>query len=285
MSQLPRLTLVCAVLSLCLAPLSAVSQTRPRFTAMPTYEVEDQRVIEFGRLPDNGVFFCAPSRRCGPADPGFDAESRLIVEGKVTVISYRTKAGAGTLAVARNYENAVKAAGGRKLTYLEGHEGKYVFLVDAAGVRTWIVLENFLDRSYRLIYIDEQPMQQVVTAVQLADSIDKQGFATLYINFDNNSAVIKPDARPAIAEIGALLAKDKTLKLSIEGHTDNVGNASANKALSAARAESVVKELVQAKVDAKRLQSKGFGSEMPVADNRLEEGRAKNRRVELVKQK
>ena len=125
-------------------------------------------------------------------------------------------------------------------------------------------------------------MAQVVTAGQLADAINKQGFATLYINFDNNSAVIKPETKPAVDEIAALLANDKTLRLTIKGHTDNVGNASANKTLATGRAASV-NTLVQAGVDSKRLQSRGFGSEAPVADNRSEERRAKNRRVELVK--
>ena len=86
-------------------------------------------------------------------------------------------------------------------------------------------------------------------------------------------------------EVVALLKADSVLRLSIEGHTDNVGNAVTNKTLSQARAQSVVKALVASGIDAKRLQAKGFGSEVPVADNRSEEGRAKNRRVELVKLK
>ena len=268
-----------------LSPAPAIAQARLQFSALPGYEIDDQKIIEFGRLPDKNVFYCAPSRLCGPSDPGFNAEGDLFAEGKVTAIRYFTKTGTGTLAVARNYENAVKAVGGRKLTWHEGHEGRDVFFVEEGGRRTWIVLENVYARSYKLTYVEAQIMRQVVTATQLADSISKQGFATLYVNFDNNSAVIKPDSKPAIDEIGELLAKDKTLNLSIEGHTDNVGKALANKTLSEARAASVVKMLVQDKVEARRLQSKGFGGEMPVADNRSEDGRAKNRRVELVKQK
>lgn len=62
-----------------------------------------------------------------------------------------------------------------------------------------------------------------------------------------------------------------------------MGNAAANKKLSQDRAASIVKALVDAKIDSQRLQAKGWGSEVPVADNPTEEGRAKNRRVELVK--
>ena len=209
--------------------------------------------------------------------------AELVAEGRVTTLRYANKGNGQTLAVARNYETAIKSISGRKLTWHESYEGKQIFFVDQGGRRTWVVLENSYASSYKLTFIEQKAMAQVVIAGQLADAINKQGFATLYINFDNNSAVIKPEAKPAVDEIAALLANDKTLRLTIKGHTDNVGNASANKTLATGRAASVVKTLVQAGVDSKRLQSRGFGSEAPVADNRSKEGRAKNRRVELVK--
>ncbi|NJN63855.1 MAG: OmpA family protein [Acidobacteria bacterium] len=67
------------------------------------------------------------------------------------------------------------------------------------------------------------------------------------------------------------------------GHTDNVGQPAPNKALSEKRAQSVMAAVIAGGIDAKRLSAAGFGQERPVADNRTEEGRAKNRRVELVK--
>jgi outer membrane protein OmpA-like peptidoglycan-associated protein len=73
------------------------------------------------------------------------------------------------------------------------------------------------------------------------------------------------------------------LKLSVEGHTDNVGNPKANKTLSEARAKSVIAEIVKQGIDATRLSAAGFGQDKPIADNKTEEGKAKNRRVELVK--
>ena len=73
------------------------------------------------------------------------------------------------------------------------------------------------------------------------------------------------------------------LKISIEGHTDSTGTAVRNKTLSQQRAESVVSALVKAGIDAKRLSAKGWGQDNPIADNKTEEGRAKNRRVEIVK--
>ena len=73
------------------------------------------------------------------------------------------------------------------------------------------------------------------------------------------------------------------LNISIEGHTDNVGTPAANKTLSENRARAVMQAVVAQGIAASRLRSAGHGQEKPIADNRSEDGRAKNRRVELVK--
>jgi OmpA-OmpF porin, OOP family len=70
----------------------------------------------------------------------------------------------------------------------------------------------------------------------------------------------------------------------IEGHTDNTGTPASNQTLSQARAKSVVEALVTGGISRDRLAAKGFGQDRPIADNRTDEGRAKNRRVEIVKQ-
>ena len=76
---------------------------------------------------------------------------------------------------------------------------------------------------------------------------------------------------------------DLALKISIEGHTDNVGDAVSNKKLSDSRAKSVMDALIARGIDKTRMSAKGWGQEKPVADNRTEDGKAKNRRVEIVK--
>ncbi|WP_312792343.1 OmpA family protein [Diaphorobacter nitroreducens] len=263
----------------------AWAQTHSLLSGMPGYKVQPPKVVEFGSYTEGDLFYCQPGKRCTSGDPGFSDEGKLVAEGKVTVQRYSTEKPAGTLAVFRNYENAIREMGGRRLTYTSTHDTTNVFLIDRQGAKVWIVLSNAYDSGYQLTYIEAKPLQQVVKAGQLADAIHKQGFATLYINFDNNKSDVKPEAKPAMEEVVALLKADSVLRLSIEGHTDNVGNAVTNKTLSQARAQSVVKALVASGIDAKRLQAKGFGSEVPVADNRSEEGRAKNRRVELVKLK
>jgi outer membrane protein OmpA-like peptidoglycan-associated protein len=126
-------------------------------------------------------------------------------------------------------------------------------------------------------------MSQEVTAGDMIAALNKQGFIALYINFDTDKATIKPECKTIVDQIVKLLEDNPGLKISIEGHTDSTGTAVRNKTLSQQRAESVVSALVKAGIDAKRLSAKGWGEDNPIADNKTEEGRAKNRRVEIVK--
>ena len=263
----------------------ACAQDSSILSGIPGYKVDGRKVVDFGTFQDGGIFYCKPDTKCNEKNIGFDEQGHLTAEGRVTSINYSTSSPMGTLAVFRNYENAIKELGGRRLTYTPGHEGSNVFLMEKNNAKVWVVLANSYDSGYKLTYIEGKPMQQVVTAGQLADSIAKQGYATLYINFGNNKSDIKSDAKPTLDEVVGLLKKKPDLKISIDGHTDNVGAANANKKLSQSRAQRVVNALIASGIDAKRLQSKGLGSEVPIADNRTEEGRAKNRRVELVKVK
>jgi outer membrane protein OmpA-like peptidoglycan-associated protein len=124
-----------------------------------------------------------------------------------------------------------------------------------------------------------------VDAAAMASSIADSGSVAIYgINFDTASSVIKPDSEPAIDEIAKLLTNNPTLKVGIVGHTDMVGDATSNMKLSQARAQSVINELASKhRIAAARLVAFGAGPWAPVASNDTDEGRAKNRRVELVK--
>lgn len=109
-------------------------------------------------------------------------------------------------------------------------------------------------------------------------------FATQGILFDTGSDRIRPESTPTLQEIGEMLKQHADLNLLIEGHTDNVGNAESNQALSERRAAAVRNFLIDTYgIDASRLTSKGFGANNPVASNDTPEGRQQNRRVELVK--
>lgn len=101
------------------------------------------------------------------------------------------------------------------------------------------------------------------------------------ISFETGSATLTGDSRPALEAVAQLLAERPTLRIEIRGHTDNVGNREANRLLSLARAEAVVRYLVEAGVEHNRLIAKGYGETRPVASNRNERGRESNRRVEF----
>jgi hypothetical protein len=124
------------------------------------------------------------------------------------------------------------------------------------------------------------------TAPALAQDTDyEQGSIALHnILFDTGRATIAPASQPALAPIGEVLKADPSLRLEIQGHTDNVGQKAANLALSQARAAAVRDELIKTfGIAPDRLTATGFGDTKPVADNSTEQGRAQNRRVELVK--
>lgn len=121
-------------------------------------------------------------------------------------------------------------------------------------------------------------------AEEMAKAISANGRIALYgIHFDSNQADVKPESKDALEQIALLLKSQPALKLIVVGHTDNVGGFSSNMDLSRRRAEAVVAALVsQYKVDGKRLQPVGASFASPIAANTAEDGRAKNRRVELV---
>jgi outer membrane protein OmpA-like peptidoglycan-associated protein len=123
-------------------------------------------------------------------------------------------------------------------------------------------------------------------AKALGDGIAAEGHSAVYgVYFDTAKADIKPESAAALAEIAKLLKGQPSLKVLVVGHTDNVGQLAANMDLSRRRADAVVKALAtQFGIDPARLSAQGAGSLAPVASNRTEEGRAKNRRVELVEQ-
>jgi outer membrane protein OmpA-like peptidoglycan-associated protein len=111
--------------------------------------------------------------------------------------------------------------------------------------------------------------------------VEKVNYAAKKIFFVTGSDKILPESYSALNGVVAVLRNDTTLKLSIEGHTDNVGKPASNLMLSQKRADAVKNYLVQKGLNANRLDAKGYGQEKPVADNSTPAGKAANRRVEL----
>jgi len=218
-----------------------------------------------------------------------DNDKFLTKEGKLVRVDYRLKDDAkqpGSIELLRNYENAFKKRGGKTLyKHDDGSSAIGTFVMPLGASERYLLL-HVGPGSYSLEILDVKLMEQKieVSASEMRDALDSQGFIALYgILFDTGKDTIKPESAALLAEIVKLLDGNKALKLAIEGHTDNVGKAAANQTLSKQRADSVKKYLVAKGIAGARLTTAGHGDKKPVADNRTEDGRAKNRRVELVK--
>ncbi|NHZ40145.1 OmpA family protein [Massilia aquatica] len=173
----------------------------------------------------------------------------------------------------------------KKLDYPGASYSYETYFLPTPTGRKWLVL-MVSDSSVRMHAIEEKQTGssvKMVTAAAMQSELESKGHIALYINFDTDKAAIRPDGKPAVDEIAALMKKQTALHLSVEGHTDNVGDPARNKALSRERAQAVVQALVGDGIDGARLVAAGHGSEKPLTDNNSDESRAKNRRVELVK--
>lgn len=235
------------------------------------------------------------------------------VEGRVYTVTYGNPEGRSLLEVYRNYEQGLLKAGFQALYSCVGEpcgawatvgEVRFAhpsylrrFLVAKLSRPQGDVYVSLLVQSQtatmagetELAVIETKGMESglvVVDAAAMKSGLGASGHIALYgIYFDTGKAVVKPESDRALKEIASLLAADPKLKLHVVGHTDSVGDLAANMDLSRARAQAVVQALVsRSAVPAGRLRPDGVGPLAPVASNRAEEGRAKNRRVELVEQ-
>lgn len=192
--------------------------------------------------------------------------------------------------VFRHYDAAIRQRGGKRIdqapapqSWLDVNARLFVYsLPTADGDRQLGLWVNGHAEHWLMLFPATSPSAAPVSS-ELAQRINAFGHAPIYINFDTGRAELKADGQRAVAEVATLLKADADLKLSVEGHTDNVGDASANRSLSLARAQSVRSALLAQGIAGDRLLAKGHGQDQPVADNARDEGRARNRRVELVR--
>jgi OOP family OmpA-OmpF porin len=211
------------------------------------------------------------------------------VEGKATVLRYYPQATLTSkpseLQIQRNFENAVKKLGG---TVVSSAKSRECFKVVKDGKEVWIELLTEFTGKYFLDIVERAAMNQDIeaNAEVFSNDLRATGHVAVYgILFDTGKTELKPESEPALVEIAKLLAADAALKLHVVGHTDNVGALESNMKLSQGRADAVVQALVgRHGIAAARLKAGGVGPLAPVASNDAEEGRTKNRRVELVKQ-
>lgn len=280
MKQLERILLTMistiALAAIALAQSDAPgSQDPPGMTRMANYYIADYQEVAF----DSYAFPVTTN--------GQKAEQT--VEGKRINIRYNLKDNVSTpsqLQVLRNYQNAVRTAGGQVM--YQSEDSTTLRLV-RGGNETWASLEVGNIPSgvpILMTVIVKHAMTQEVTmdAAAMASSLSQTGAVAIYgIYFDTGKSDLKPESDAAVSEIGKLLKSQPNLRVFIVGHTDMVGDPAANVKLSQARAQSVINTLVtKYGIAPGRLTPFGAGPYAPVATNRSDEGRAKNRRVELV---
>ena len=244
-----------------------------------------------------------------PVGPAKDRKFTKLehVEGKMTSFSYGRPKDRSQLEIFRNYESALKTAGFETLFtctgpacgtqinhpplgYIpSGDEARYLAAKLTRPEGDVYVAIHVQPLDTRVVVVETKPMATgmvKISADALSKDISSTGHVAVYdILFDTGSADVKPESAAALTEIARLLTQSPGLTLYVVGHTDNVGGLAQNLDLSKRRAQAVVTALTTThKVAPNRLRADGVGPLAPVASNDNDAGRAKNRRVELVKQ-
>jgi outer membrane protein OmpA-like peptidoglycan-associated protein len=287
MKQSRAIWLIAAALSLAGAPRQALAQTPDE----PDEEgCKDSPVLS--RLAGCRIMKCetrdfdSVEVQTGAPDPNGEVNKKSL-EGQLGKIMYLCPARLSLLQIARNAENALRAAGFTIVFSGKNLDGSSAVTAQKGAQWVEVQTENYNEfTAYQQTTLKVQGMAQEMTATAegLAAEIGKSGRVAVYgINFDTGKATIRPDSDAVLGEVAKLMKSNPAWKIKVEGHTDNVGAKEANKKLSEDRAEAVEKWLVAHGVDKARLSHEGFGDTRPAADNSTEQGRAKNRRVELAK--
>lgn len=250
---------------------AAGCKDHPLFTRMQNMRLVTCRMVDFDRFDfrtAKGVTHAVEGKR-------FEIKYQMPPDGVAP----------SPLAIIRNHQQAILAIGGTQV-----HEDpRYATLKLAKdGKEVWAQVDTAWGRGYMLNIVEKQLMVQEVTAsaelfeagLRASGHVEVPG-----IYFDTGKAELKPESEGAVTEVARMLKADPSLKVYVVGHTDNEASLDLNLRLSQARGEAVVQVLVAKHgIAAARLIGRGVGPLAPVSSNENEAGRAKNRRVELVKQ-
>jgi outer membrane protein OmpA-like peptidoglycan-associated protein len=250
----------------------AGSKDYPGISRMPGFFITDYRHSQF----ESFSFWVSQGGQ----------DKQQPVEGQLYYFRYVAKQGStpvSPLQIVRNFQNAVRSAGGQ---VLRDEGGAHTTLrLRKGSTEVWVNIDAH-GFDYYMTIVEKQAMQQEVTmdAAAMAQGLENAGSVAIYgIYFDTGKSEIKPESEAALAEIAKLLTQKLALKVLIVGHTDMVADLTSNMKLSLARAQAVVSALAAKHgIAAARMTPMGVGPCAPVASNKTEEGRAKNRRVELV---
>jgi OmpA-OmpF porin, OOP family len=236
------------------------------------------------RMPGCVIMRCENKDFAAAPMPRGKTDRAHQIEGQVERTVYRCPAGKSPLELGRNTETALKSAGFQVL-FTDVYAGGARFYLTAQKDDYWVNLAVVSD-AYDLTVVRQKQMEQVMKANAdgWAEQVKQTGRVSIYgINFDTGKSTIRPDSEPVLNEVAKMLQANASWAVLVAGHTDNVGAAGMNLTLSRQRAESVIAWLEGHGIGKGRLVPAGFGDTRPAAPNTDDQGRQKNRRVDLVK--
>lgn len=238
------------------------SKDHPVLPRIPGFSIFDYTVQNFGAYK-----FCDENGE------------NIMIDGMLTSYYYECDCDIDPKKIINTLGAAVISRGGK--VYGDGPNQRWMVLHSDKKV-IWIDLyaEDFY---YTLNIIERGEMISEITVESFISDLDSNGKAVIYLNFDRDMCLIKEECKPVISMIADALNSLPSINISIEAHTDDIGRGDDNLLLSANRATALANALVEAGIDATRLETKGFGEDFPVAGNDTVEGRALNNRIEIIK--
>ncbi len=241
------------------------------------------------RMPGCGVYQCE-AKDYDAADIIQNRQGdEKSLEGRVETLYLACPANQSSLQIIRNAEAALRKAG-YTIVVAGAIEGLSEPRTVARKGAQWIQVTGHPTGDYagyeQIAVLEKALTEEMSASAQaMSDAIAKSGKLDVYgITFATGQAAISPASDAVLNDVLAVLSANADWRLRIEGHTDNVGDQAANLKLSNARAAAVAAWLTAKGIDAGRLSTAGLGDTQPVADNAGEDGRARNRRVVLIKQ-
>lgn len=277
-------------LSRALLLAALVAAAVPAFAQTPGQDDNDCKPSPLmSRMPGCGVYECS-KKDFDSFDVVIskDAETKSL-EGEVDQVTLVCPANTSQLQLMRNAEAALRKSG-YTIVFSGKHQNSDSPAVTAQKGAQWIQVQtsNFNEfPSYEQtgVLVKAMAQEMSATAQAMSDAIEKSGKLDVYgITFATGQATITPASDQVLTDLLAVLTANADWKLRIEGHTDNVGDKAANLKLSNARAAAVAAWLTGKGIDGARLSVAGLGDTQPVGPNTTEDGRARNRRVVLIKQ-
>jgi OmpA-OmpF porin, OOP family len=222
-----------------------------------------------GSVPHGGQDSSTPFR----VTPKGASQPEIVASGSIE-LGYQLS-GLSKILFAKVYHDALTKAGWEIVTETPNHE-LIVAHYSKNGRNIWAYMDDHGD-LYSIQVGKEASTYQIKTSLASACHVALYG-----VLFDFNKSTLQPASDGPLQQVASLMTANSPLNLEIQGHTDNVGGDAYNQTLSEARARSVMAWLTQHGVAAARMTAKGYGKTIPVADNATDEGRMKNRRVELA---